>query len=475
MQNKHSLLTMLLVLLSSWVIAQPISNQQELNHSKAVQIVKYLNNNKWDSAYTLFSPNFKKAIDEEKWAAIKNQIGVYMPLQQLAFKQMRKKANKYKVNGGGINFQLFVGVDSLQLIEVFALQPYVDDATKTVAAATDNPKQTLVDKTVDTLVGQYINQLANVGVSVAVHYKAQTLYYNYGETKKGNQQLPSNKTIYEIGSITKTFTAALLAKAVLDKKVNLTDAITKYLPDSVANNQLLQNITLQQLSNHSSGLPRLPITMNFTVTNVQQPYENFSVNHLYGYLKNYTGYKQPGAQYEYSNLAVGLLGTILEKIYNTSFENLVQQYIAKPLQMSNTIISVSDSSQLAQGYNDEGAATPAWKFLSLSAAGSIKSNTANLMQYGLAQLQCNNKALEKIFKLTHPVTFEKDEQTVGLGWHIDSTATKIEYLNHSGGTYGCRSMLAVVPSKKMVVVVLANNATTGDGLGIQLVEALSKL
>jgi CubicO group peptidase (beta-lactamase class C family) len=196
---------------------------------------------------------------------------------------------------------------------------------------------------------------------------------------------------------------------------------------------------------------------------------------LYSYLKNYTGYKQPNAQYEYSNLAVGLLGTILENVYKNSFGKLVQQYIAKPLQMNSTAISITDSSQIAQGYNDENVATPMWRFLSLSAAGSIKSNTANLLQYGLAQLQCNNKALDKIFKLTHAVTFVKDEQAVGLGWHIDSTASKIEYLNHSGGTYGCRSMLAVVPSKKMVVVVLANNATTGDGLGIQLVEALSKL
>jgi CubicO group peptidase (beta-lactamase class C family) len=473
--KKHFLTLFIIISLVNTTNAQPNINWQEANNTKAKQLVSLLNSNKWDSAYGLFNSKFKNAISIEKWNAVKAQIVSLMPLQTIEFKCIKKNISKFKTNGAGINFQLFVGVDSVQQIEVFTLQPYQEDATKKITAATDNKKQTLLDNTIDTLVGKYINQLNNVGVSVAVLYNGVEQYYNYGETKKGNGILPTFNTAYEIGSITKTFTAALLAKAVIEKKMALTDAITKYLPDSVAANALLQNITVQQLSNHSSGFPRVPLSMNFTVTNQNQPYENFSNNHLFSFLKNYTGYKKPNNQYDYSNLAVGLLGVILESVFKDSFENLVKKFIANPLKMKNTNITLKDSSLLAQGYNDENTPTPTWNFLSLSAAGSIKSTTADLMKYGKAQLEYNNTTISKIFALTHKVTLTKDDKTVALGWHIDNTRNNTAYLHHSGGTYGCRSMLAIIPSKKMVVVVLANNATTGDVLGIQLVEAIANL
>ena len=121
-----------------------------------------------------------------------------------------------------------------------------------------------------------------------------------------------------------------------DKKLALQDAITKYLPDSIAANKDLQNITLQQLSNHSSGLPRLPINMNFTITNYLQPYENYDDKAMFAFLSQFKATRKPGESYEYSNLAVGLLGVILERVYKKPYEQLVLDFITKPLGLTHT-------------------------------------------------------------------------------------------------------------------------------------------
>ena len=86
--------------------------------------------------------------------------------------------------------------------------------------------------------------------------------YNYGETAQGNGQMPDANSIYEIGSITKTFTATLLAYYANEGKVKLNDPITEYLPDSVATNKQLQSITLEMLANHTSGCRDCPIISN---------------------------------------------------------------------------------------------------------------------------------------------------------------------------------------------------------------------
>src|SRR5690606_31689949 len=118
------------------------------------------------------------------------------------------------------------------------------------------------------------------------------------------------QSVFEIGSITKAFTGILLADMVLRGEVSLDDAVSKYLPASVTMpSRNGQQITLAHLSMQNSGLPRLPGNMN--PADPLNPYADYTVDQLYAFLSGYTMTRDPGAQYEYSNLAVGLLGHTL--------------------------------------------------------------------------------------------------------------------------------------------------------------------
>ena len=457
--------------------AQQLVTQQELKaDSVAHKLLQYFANKQADSAYALAGTDFKTALPYYKWILIcEKQLYGLMPFRNVEFKRSKNGVNKYKMDAIA-PLQLLISLDELGKFQTFAIQPYQDDTRKKIAAVTDNSKQTTLDKTVDALVDNYINSIGNVGASIAVYFMGKDYYYNYGETAKDNQQLPTKLTRYEIGSISKTFTATLLAKAVIDKKVALQDAITKYLPDSVAANKDLQNITLEQLSNHSSGLPRLPINMNFTVINYLQPYENYDNIALFAFLKQFKATRKPGETYEYSNLAVGLLGVILERLYKKPYEQLVLDFIARPIGLTNTIITITaaDSAKQAQGYNEKNEAVPTWNFKSLAACGAIKSCAADLLLYGKQQLGGFKSPLAKYNTLTHQVTFNNKVQKVGLGWHFLIDDADIVW-QHGGGTYGCRTMLCVNEHKNIVVTILTNNATNGDALGIQLMQAIERL
>jgi CubicO group peptidase (beta-lactamase class C family) len=455
---------------------QPTSVQEIKTDSVTQKLLQYFARKQADSAYTLAGDAFKKALPYDTWMAVcEKQLYGLMPFRNVAFLRSKNGVNKYKMDGIA-PLQLLISLDNTDKFQVFLIQPFQDDTRKKVASATDNVKLTTLDKTVDSLLDNYINTVGNVGASVGIYIKGKDYYYDYGETVKDNKQLPTNATLYEIGSISKTFTATLLAKAVIDKKARLQDAITKYLPDSVAANADLQAITLQQLSNHSSGLPRLPFSMNFTVTNYLQPYENFDNKALFAFLKQFKATRKPGDTYEYSNLAVGLLGVILERIYKKTYEQLVLEQIAKPIGLTNTKITLTqqDSTLLAQGYNEKGEAVPAWRFKSLAACGAIKSNGADLLQYGKQQLAVVKSPLLAYNQLAHQPTFSDGVQKVALGWHFLLDDADVVW-QHGGGTYGCRTMLCVNEAKGLVVAVLTNNATNGDALGIKLLQALERL
>ena len=465
------------IIFTTFLSAQtPSTPQEKSTDSVAQKLLYYFANKQTDSAYLLAGEAFKKALPHDKWIDVcEKQLYGLLPFRNVEFKRSKNGVNKYRMETV-VPLQLLLSLDSTGKFQVFAIQPYQDDTRKKIVSQTDNAKLTTLDKTVDTLVGNYINTVGNVGASVAVFYNGKNYYYNYGETIKNNKQLPSQTTLYEIGSISKTFTATLLAKAVVDKKVALLDAITKYLPDSVAVNKDLQNITLQQLSNHSSGLPRLPVNLWVTVVNNLEPYENYDDKALFTFLKQFKAIRKPGESYEYSNLAVGLLGVILERIYKKSYEQLMLESIAKPLVLTNTKIVLTDIDKkaMSQGYNEKDEAVPAWNFKSMAAAGAIKSCSEDLLIYGKQQLDMLKSPLAKYNAITHQPTFNDKLQKVGLGWHflIDDTDTVWQ---HGGGTYGCRTMLCVNATKNIVVTVLTNNATNGDALGIKLMQALEKL
>jgi CubicO group peptidase (beta-lactamase class C family) len=142
------------------------------------------------------------------------------------------------------------------------------------------------------------------------------------------------------------------------------------------------------------------------------------------------------------------------------WQQLVQQKIVAPMGLRQTTAWNKQLTDMAIGYNDKGAATPYWDFSALAAAGSIRSNAQDLLEYGIKTM-----ALMKQPKGAGPLlikpTYHQDQTTVTLGWHCNHNGTGKGPMifSHDGGTYGFRTHLSVCPAKQWVAVVLTNLAT----------------
>jgi CubicO group peptidase (beta-lactamase class C family) len=439
--------------------------------SVARKMLRLINEKKTDSTYLLFAENFKKQMSSDAWKNLmEKSICPLTPFNEFIFLGNEDKISKYK---SGVA-QFLIALNQHNKIEIFAIQPYKDEVSHKKFNS-DNPLKTRLDSVVNGPLSTYMRTKGNVGLSVGIYYGGKNYYFNYGETRLGNSQLPSNRTLYDIGSITKTFTSTLLALAVNEGKVKLSNPITSFLPDSVASNPALKGITLLQLANHTSGLPRMPSNTGTTVTDIGQPYENYDTKHLFSNLKNLKSTRPPGIKYDYSNMAVGLLGVILEKVYKMPYADLVAKYISKPAKLNQTKFTIngSDTTLLAQGYDTSLMPVAPWKFQALQAAGAIKSSATDLLSYGKLQLSDAPAPLSKAIKLTHVLTYKEDQTSIGLGWHFLNGDPKI--VQHNGITGGYRSLVCVDLERNIAVVVLTNNASNGDRLGFEVLKALQSL
>jgi len=467
------LILMILCLASITISAQSI--QQRKNDSVFTLVHKYFNERQAESIYELAGELFKKQLSPETFKKIADQqlfpLGPIRQSSLISFQNNKLSTYKLEFDSGVL--QLLMTLDKDDKLELFLFKPYKEEAPdKLKPVPTSNLMRTLTDKKVDSSARNYVQKANTVGLSIGIIKNGVVHTYNYGETTTGNGQMPDANSIYEIGSITKTFTATLLAYYVDEGKIKLTESITKYLPDSVATNKGLNKITLEMLSNHTSGLPRLPDNFEFHSSDPYNPYKDYTKQHLYQYLKTCKLNSKPGETYAYSNLGVGLLGTILEQVSGKSFEEMVKEIICTPLDMQNTSqhLSYNQKQHFVTVYNEDGKTTSPWTFNTLAPCGALRSTINDLLLYVKANMTKSDTKLPRAFDLTHQVTFNKDAK-LGLAWHT-IVANGIEYYFHDGGTYGCSSFMAFNIEKGLAVVILSNSATSTNELGINLIKKL---
>jgi len=436
----------------------------------AQKVLKLISHKQADSIYLFAGDNFKSQIDAAKWRSISEmELFPLTPLPEATFLKSKDGINKYKLN----QYQfLFGAIDEHGKFNMLALQPFKKDQVKAVKPQSDNSLKNHLDSVVEKVLSPYIQTQGNVGLSAGIFYKGKEYFYNYGETRLGNSLLPTRQTIYDIGSITKTFTTTLLAITVNMGKITLETPITKFLPDSVSNNSDLKDITFKELANHTSGLPRLPDNFERNLTDLNQPYQNYHTKEMFSFLKHFKLIRKAGIKYEYSNFAVGLLGVLLERIHNKPYQTLIRQYVTGPANLNRTEFSIDafKSDLIAQGYDEHEIPVPVWNFAAFQAAGALKSCASDLLAYSKLQLFSSDHTLHAGIKLTHQVTFNDSTNILGLGWHFLSGDQKV--IQHGGGTGGYRSMICVNLDRQLSVVILTNNASTGDALGIELIKAL---
>ncbi|TWJ02245.1 CubicO group peptidase (beta-lactamase class C family) [Mucilaginibacter frigoritolerans] len=451
------------------------SIQQRKVDSVFEQVKKYFNQKNSDAIYNMAGADFQKELNIDAFAQVTQKqlfsLGKIRESSLVSF--VNNNVATYKLKLDSITLQLLMSLDKHDKLELFLFQEYQEPiGNKTALVQTSNPLRTAMDKQVDSVARIYIQKSTTVGLSIGIIKDGKTTIYQYGETIRGYKKLPNEDNFFEIGSITKTFTATLLAYYVNQGKIKLTDPITKFLPDSVVANPALKGITLVQLSNHTSGLPRLPDNLIEHATDALNPYKDYTAPFMYAYLKNCKLNSKPGEQYLYSNLGVGLLGSILETISSLPFNQMVHDIITQPLNMQSTsqFLNPLLLPRFLAEYNAGGQATPAWDFDVLAPCGALRSTLSDLLIYTKANMHPGNEELSKAMILTHKITFNKDVK-IGLAWHI-ITVNGVDYIFHNGGTNGSSSFLAFNADKNIGIVVLSNAAESTDAVGSGILKEI---
>jgi CubicO group peptidase (beta-lactamase class C family) len=202
-------------------------------------------------------------------------------------------------------------------------------------------------------IQQRLNEGNILGISIAyINPDGNVIYYFDGFLSADDKHRVNKNTIFEIGSVTKSFTSLTLARMAIQQKILLNDPTNKFLSDSIQIPSYHgKKITLEELATHTSGLPRMPA--NFSPQNPLDPYIDYTVHDLYEFLDHYKLIKAPETSYQYSNLGVGLLGTILANVAGKSYSRLVQECITNPLGMNDTGVKVpkSEQNRFAVPYN----------------------------------------------------------------------------------------------------------------------------
>lgn len=356
----------------------------------------------------------------------------------------------------------------LVILTAIAAQPLLVVSPAQVPAVSDSAVREIVQNRVQTRRA--------VGLVVATLDHGQSRIYTSGTSGVAGVPLDGN-TVFEIGSITKVFTASLLADMVARGEVRLEDPVAKYLPKSVlVPTRNGRQITLVDLATQTSGLPRLPGNLN--PKDQTNPYADYSVEQLYSFLSGYQLTRDIGSQYEYSNLGVGLLGHVLALRAGKSYEELLTERILRPLGMNDTRITLTPSmkSRLAPGHSVSGAVVANWDLPTLAGAGALRSTANDLLKFLAANLDSSSRPLGRVLAATHVPRHDvtAGQMRIGLNWHI-LIATGQPIVWHNGGTGGYRTFIGFDEANKRAAVVLSNQNVSADDIGFHLLDARAPL
>lgn len=341
------------------------------------------------------------------------------------------------------------------------------------------------DAKINALAHHFMEKNQVPGLSMAVIDHGKIHFYNLGWADPVKKIPSSNQTIYTIGSFSKTFTATLAARAVVEKKLNLNDSFINYFPE-LKNNLHLNKITFNELLAHVSGLP-------FDFNPRPKNYPEFIDD-----LQHFTLTRAPGSEYSYSNAGIGIVGYVLQTIYQQNYQTILTTKILVPLNMHSTYLQVPTAKEkyLAIGHDPQNNAVAYNKNIETwFAAASLKSNISDLANYLYAQIYANtlrDKNLGKGLALVHQdrYFFADKLSCEQLSWQVHTLSVlknssgdtyfiafdkegyplfhnkkiingnplfnhKI-FIDKTGSGYGMSSYMAYIPEQKIGVVILTN-------------------
>ncbi|QYK11091.1 beta-lactamase [Shewanella mangrovisoli] len=333
--------------------------------------------------------------------------------------------------------------------------------------------QSLVDSAVNPLMKEYGIPGAIVGISM----NGQQYFFPYGVSSKTTGQDVSVNTLFEIGSISKTFTATLANYAQVEGKLTLTDKVSQYLPE--LRGSAFDQINLINLATHTAG--DLPMQVPDKVTNNAE---------LMSYFKEWQPAYAAGTHRNYANPSIGLLGLIAAKQLGQSFPNAMEQTLFPQLGMTHSYLQVPSNKQAdyAQGYNKQDQPVRLNPGVLADEAYGIKTSAVDLLRFVETNMQLHpaSSALQQAIDATHVGYFDVGMMTQEMIWEhypypiaLDKLLTghtqdvvfgsvpvkPIEppqapqpdlWINKTGSTGGFAAYVAYIPAKKLGMVLLSN-------------------
>jgi CubicO group peptidase (beta-lactamase class C family) len=294
-------------------------------------------------------------------------------------------------------------------------------------------------------------------VSIVVVSQGQIDEFHFGELSDGS--IPNSRTLFEIGSLTKTYTGLLLARTVADGKIELDAPIENYLPQFRKGHfsKTSKRVTVRDLAAHTSGLP-VNIACNTPNLNTQSKfncYKTYDNDAFWEALNKAKLLDMPGESYRYSNAGIRLLSLIIEGIYGMTYPELLERFVFPETGEQDTLFRLNKNElvRLAIGKDQLGQTMPSASEYYFG-AGALKTTTQSFSQYMtfyLEQSSLSQKALEIL---------AGDESGLGRAyvWNTFRYSTENMYY-HAGGTLGTSSWVALYPQEKIGVFIVTPLST----------------
>ncbi|MBB6498618.1 serine hydrolase domain-containing protein [Pedobacter cryoconitis] len=310
-----------------------------------------------------------------------------------------------------------------------------------------------ISKKIDSIIKDNYKKNPDVGISVGFIKNNEEYYTAYGNLNAGSQTEINKNSIFEIASITKILTSNLIAQAVIDHKIKTDDYIDNFLPKEYVLHENLKNkIKISDLASHQSGLPDIDFGKLIEL-NPQQPVNSVTEKTLATIINNCRELTDYG-KYRYSTIGYTLLGQILEKVYNKSYDEIIREKIIDPLQMTNTLTKDFNVKNRTIGHNPNGGIQEFFKWNITASAGLVKSNASDMVTYLKAVLN-KETAIGKAAIITEKLFYKDENRELGLGVNIITDDKNTIYLK-SGDSMGQSSIIFYNRSKNWGIIILLN-------------------
>ncbi len=320
------------------------------------------------------------------------------------------------------------------------------------------------------------------GYVIAVQFGDSTYVYAYGSTTKDSTHLPSGESIFEIGGLTKVFTASLVNILVDEGVLHYDSTLNSYLAPA-DRSPFANQLTIRDLVQHTSGLPRMPMEFGVKEKELNNPYAYYTNKDLIDFYKNYYIESADETAYLYSHVNYALLDLVISNATGKSLNQVFQEKLFDPLGMTDTqlgSLTAEQKKRMVQGYSISGKETRLWRFQSFLGSEGLKSTANDLLNFTRANLPNASEQIDPMlansFEYNHQAfvdTKMRHGTYAGNGWHIMKMRRYYDVILHAGATDGCRAFLGFVKENNTGVIVLSNSEHGTDGLGILILRMIN--